>query len=128
MRIPEERSHALMPPEQHHDTRTGCSRRTFLIGGAVAALAGGGWWLTTQFFQPPAMPVDTHRILSLPITTNLQYPGTPLQYLEYTWLPDSTHIAVAVQQVLWEVDVKRGQQKLVPSSQANTLLTHWSED
>lgn len=94
----------------------------------MAALAGGGWWLETHVFQPPPVPVDPHRILSLPITTDLMNPNATLQYLEYTWFPDSTHLAIAADKVLFQVDVKTGQRALVSSSQAPTLLTHWSED
>lgn len=93
----------------------------------MAALAGGGWWLETHVFQAP-VPVDPHRILSLPITTDLKNPNASLSYLEYTWFPDSTHLAIAVDKGLFQVDVKTGQQHLVSSSHALTLLTHWSED
>ncbi len=137
MRIPEERSHALIPPEKQHDTRTGCSRRTFLIGGvsvggAVAALASGGWWLHTQFFQPLAVPVDKHRIFNLPLSGDPPPPHyQDLPRLEYAWLPDSTHLAVATQYELFLVDVKTGQiewKQARSSETKNVLLIRWSVD
>lgn len=133
MRRPEERPLALLSSEQQPAPRTGCSRRAFLlgavsVGGAAATLAAGGWWLEDVGLQPPMVLVDPHRLLSLPITTDLKNPNASLRYLEYTWFPDSTHLAVAAQHGLFQVDVKTGQQHLVSSSHALTLLTHWSQD
>jgi WD40 repeat protein len=136
-----------LPPEQpQYNSQMGCSRRTFLIGGTVATLAtlaGGGWWLQTRFSQKPTLPVDSHRIFSLKLPISV--PLVHIPYLGYSWLPDSTHIAVATQQEyvtaqqktamthqeLFLVDVKSGQKvwkQEFSSAQPNTLLLNWSAD
>ncbi len=130
MLIPDGNPPARLVSKDQVAARTGCSRRTFLIGGTLAALAGGGWWLSTQFSQPsavPVVPVDKHRIFNFPLSADSPD-------LEYAWLPDSRHIACVTQSEIFLVDVESG--KMVwkqdlpspASSSLNTLLVHWSPD
>jgi len=132
MKRPESSPISSIPPEPQQSAGAACRRRTFLIGGAVAVLAGGGWWLRTQFFQPPGVPVDTHRIFNLPLSGDLPLPNhQDLPRLEYAWLPESMHIAVATQYELFLANVQTGQiewrQARSPETK-NVLLIRWSAD
>jgi len=132
MRMP---SNTFTPQEQRQITAPGCSRRTFLlVGGAVAALAGGGWWLhARQSSQPPVVPVDTHRVLNLPVSGDPAPSYRYLPGLEYAWLPDSMHLAVALPDTLFVVNVRTGktvwqQARSLEKEQDAVLLLNWSAD
>jgi WD40 repeat protein len=127
-----EGSPVSIPPEPQQNARAACRRRTFLLGGAVAVLASGGWWLHSRFFQPAVVPVDPHRIFNLPLSGDPPPPNRQdLPRLEYAWLPDSTHIAVATQYELFVANVQTGQiewKRARSPATRNVLLLRWSAD
>ena len=136
MREPQENSHTLIQREQRKDSRTDDSRRAFLIGGA-AALIGGATILAggaARLLQPATVSVDPHRILNLPLSgESAPHPFQNLPSVEYAWLPDSIHLAVAIPGKIFLVNVKTGQiawqqARSLAKEQDAVLLINWSTD
>jgi WD40 repeat protein len=137
MRGREERSYEERAAESQQIIKRGYTRRIVLLGGAsvVASLAGSVWWFQSHFFQSPTIPAaDPHRILNLPLPGDPPHPSfLDLPRVEYAWLPDSKHLAVALTDKVFLVNVKTGQivwqqTRSLERAQDAVLQLHWLTD
>ncbi|MGZ3665727.1 MAG: WD40 repeat domain-containing protein [Ktedonobacterales bacterium] len=85
------------------------------IGSCVSALRG----LNPPSTKPHKLPIDKHRVLNLPLATELG---------DCTWLPDNTHLFGCDYTTLFLLDVKSGKKVWVQQRTFTSNQVFWSSD